>query len=165
MALRTTFFKGKNFLSLLFALVTFTYASAQTDVTRPTVVSVSPGNWSITINTGVTVSAVFSEAMNASTINGSTFELRNVFTNALVPATVTYNATNRTATLYPSSRLDNSLLYSATVKGGTTGVKDISGNYLVSDYTWYFIMIPLIDLTSPTVLSVTPPNGRNECQQ
>ncbi len=96
--------------------------------------------------------------MNASTIHNNTFELFNLLNGAEVPATIVYNSATRTATLYPSSTL-NSLLYAARVKGGSSGVKDLAGNALASDYIWYFIMIPLFDLTPPTVLSVSPANG------
>jgi len=30
---------------------------------------------------------------------------------------------------------------------------------MASNYSWSFIMIPLIDLTAPTILSVSPANG------
>ena len=135
----------KNLFSLLLALVSFTFSFAQADFSRPTVVSVSPDEWSISLNAGANVSAVFSEAMNASTINGSTFELRNALNNTLVTATVTYNAATRTATLYPTTPF-NSLIYMAKIKGGTSGVKDVSGNYMLNDYSWYFIIIPLLIL-------------------
>ena len=139
MAQRSTFLTSRKFLSLLLAMVSFGFSFAQTDVTRPAVVSVSPGSWSISINAGTTVSATFSEAMNAATINGSTFELRNALNNALVTATVTYNAATRTATLYPTTPLF-SLLFYAKIKGGTTGVKDMAGNTMLNDYSWYFII-------------------------
>ncbi len=45
------------------------------------------------------------------------FELRDA-SDALVPATVSYAAATRTATLDPSSPLANSTTYTATVKGG-----------------------------------------------
>ena len=149
----------KQCLFLVIAVISFTISFAQSDVTRPTVVSVSPGNWSITINSGSTVSAVFSEAMNAFSINGATFELRNTFTNALITATIAYNSTTRTATLFPTTPLTTAFVYTAKIKGGTAGVKDLAGNAMLNDYTWSFIVIPLVDLTAPTVLSVSPANG------
>ncbi len=47
----------------------------------------------------------FSEAMDAATIDGGTFELRDAG-NVLVPATVSYNSATYTAVLAPSSSLD-----------------------------------------------------------
>ena len=156
MACKSIYPKRVNrLLLLLSALIIVNFSFAQTDVTHPTVVSVSPGNFSLSLDAGLSVSAVFSEAMTASTINAATFELRNSLTNALVPATITYNATTRTAKLIPTSLL-NSLIYSVKIKGGTSGVKDLAGNTMVSDYTWYFFLVPLFDFTQPSVLAVTP---------
>jgi hypothetical protein len=131
---------------------------AQLDLTRPTVTSVSPGNLSLSFDAGLYVTATFSEAMNASTITAANFELRNTLTNALVPAVITYNATTRTAKLSPLSLL-NSIIYSVKVRGGTTGVKDVAGNAMVSDYNWNFLLLPIFDFTDPSVLSTTPANN------
>ena len=53
-------------------------------------------------------------------------------------ASVSYNAPARVATLTPSALLRASTRYTVTVKGGSTGVKDLAGNALVSDSTWAF---------------------------
>ena len=95
--------------------------------------------------------------MDAATINSSTIELRNS-SNALITATVSYNAGTRTATLTPSAALANSTVYTAKIKGGASGVKDVAGNALASDYTWSFTT-EAGDITPPTVSSVTPVNG------
>ena len=44
----------------------------------------------------------------------------------------------RTATLQPGTALAFSSTYTATVRGGSTGVKDLAGNPLVADFTWSF---------------------------
>ena len=75
--------------------------------------------------------------MNATTVTGSTFELRDAG-NTLVPAAVTYNAGTTTATLTPNSALAGSATYTATVKGGASGVKDAAGNALAADAGWTF---------------------------
>ena len=80
---------------------------------------------------------IFSEAMNASTINTNTVQLRNS-SNQLVPATVGYNPGTLTATLTPSALLATSTTYTATVVGGASGVKDAAGNALAADETWTF---------------------------
>ena len=158
MAQKSTCSRLRKFSTLVLALTLFGFSGQATDLTPPTVISISPGNWSIGINAGINVSAVFSEPMNPATINGTTFQLRNVLSNTLVTATVTYNATTRTTILYPTTPL-NSLLYYVNIDGGSTGVRDAAGNAMTSDYSWYFIIIPLVDLTGPTVLSVSPANG------
>ena len=70
----------------------------------PTVTSKSPADGATGVSLGTSVTATFSEAMDAATINGTTFELRNA-SNALVSATVSYNAGTKTATLSPSANL------------------------------------------------------------
>ncbi len=90
--------------------------------------------------TGVAVTAnvtgTFSEAMNASTVTSGTFTLTTGTTT--VPAAVSYNSTNNVATLNPTADLAASTTYTATIKGGSTGVKDVAGNALASDRTWTF---------------------------
>ncbi|MEI9808760.1 MAG: Ig-like domain-containing protein [Bacteroidota bacterium] len=71
------------------------------DVTSPTVSPVSPLNGATGVSVSTTVSALFSETMNAATITLSNVELRNA-ANALVTATVTYNASAKTVTLTPA---------------------------------------------------------------
>ena len=75
--------------------------------------------------------------MNATTINTSSFSLRNP-ANQLVTAGVSYDSVTRTATLTPSSPLGKQTTYTATVKGGSTGVKDMAGNALVASVSWSF---------------------------
>ena len=43
-----------------------------------------------------------------------------------------------TATLTPSAALEASTSYTATVKGGASGVKDLAGNALAADSSWSF---------------------------
>jgi fibronectin type 3 domain-containing protein len=107
------------------------------DTTPPTVTSTTPTSGATGVGVGTTVTASFSEAMDQSTLTGSTFELRDA-ANALVAATVT--ATNNTATLTPSSALANGVTYTATVKGGATDprVKDLAGNALATSVSWSF---------------------------
>lgn len=149
----------RKLFSLLVIMAVCSFSYAQADVTRPTVVDVTPNNLSITLNAGTSVSARFSEAMNVSTVSSATFELRNSITNALIPGTIIYSPTTKTVTLYPHSLLTSGLLYTAKVKGGSSGVKDLAGNAMSSDYTWYFLIIPLFDLSAPSILSVAPANG------
>ncbi|BAY66050.1 WD-40 repeat-containing protein [Calothrix brevissima NIES-22] len=105
--------------------------------TPPTVTSTTPSNNTTGISTGTTVTATFSKAMNSATINSSTF-LLSAPGNIAVTGNITYDATSNTATLTPSSTLAANTIYTATIKGGSTGVLDQSGNTLSQDYTWSF---------------------------
>ena len=72
-------------------------------------------------------------------MSASTVELRDP-SGALVPAVVTYSATNRRVTLNPTPTLAALTTYTARVKGGGTDprVKDAAGNALLSDWVWSF---------------------------
>jgi hypothetical protein len=107
------------------------------DTTPPTVAVSAPVNGAVNVVVTTTVRATFNESMNASTITSANVELRTS-TNALVPATLTYDGATRVATLTPSAALANSATYTATVRGGSTGVKDVAGNALASNHTWSF---------------------------
>ena len=99
--------------------------------------SVSPADGATGVATTTAVSATFSEAMNAATIGASTFELRDA-ANVLVASNVSYDAPTLTARLTPTAVLAASQTYTATVRGGSTGVKDAAGNALTANRTWSF---------------------------
>ncbi|NWF70769.1 MAG: DUF4082 domain-containing protein, partial [Chloroflexi bacterium] len=105
------------------------------DTTPPTVLNRTPSGSSVSIGTNVTVT--FNEALDAATINAATFELRGP-DNLPLPASISYNAATRTATLAPQNALAFATTYTAVVKGGAGGVTDDDGNALALDYTWQF---------------------------
>jgi hypothetical protein len=109
------------------------------DVTPPTIVSVTPANNATGISTSSVVTAVFSEAIAPATVNSSTFELRNP-SATVVPASVTYDATSRQATLQPTNPLATTTQYTAQAKGGTSDprIKDLADNALASSLVWSF---------------------------
>jgi myo-inositol-hexaphosphate 3-phosphohydrolase len=108
------------------------------DVTAPTVTATAPGAGSTDVSTGATVTATFSEPMTASTITANTFLLRRTSDSSPVSGTVSYDAGTRTATLSPSSTLAAGVGYTATVIGGSSGVRDLAGNALSSSLAWSF---------------------------
>src|SRR5205807_327399 len=105
---------------------TFTTAAAP-DTTPPTVLSTSPADGATNVPITTVVTATFSEAMDASTINGTTFTLKVTSGGAAVAGTVTYDAATHVATFTPTASLLPSTGYTATV---TTGAKDAAGNAL-----------------------------------
>jgi len=106
------------------------------DTTPPMVNNTIPDNNATGVDTGGGVSATFSEAMEASTINGSTFTLTkpdgpDADTNPdPVAGSVRYDSANKTATLYTTYYRDYSTTYTATI---TTGAEDLMGNQLDQD--------------------------------
>ena len=134
--------------------------SGGVDATPPTVSAVTPVNGAGGVSAATTVTATFSEAMDATTINGTTVLLRDP-SGAQVAATVSYNSGTRTATLTPTAALQTSTLYTATVRGGGTDprAKDAAGNALGASVSWSFTTVGGADTTPPTVSAVTPANG------
>ena len=123
----------------------------------PTVVSVGPPNGASGICPATIVVAIFSEAMNPSTINTTTFTLAGPGTTP-VAGQVTYDAPSYAATFTPSRNLTLNIVYTATI---TTGVQDLFGNALASNFVWTFTtsVAPCTTPTPPTVTSAAPLNG------
>jgi TolB protein len=105
------------------------------DITGPRVVRVTPPNSATGVSPGANVSATFSEAMRAATLNKTTFKLVRRGTTTPVPATVNYAPDATKATLNPAGELDSGVTYTATI---TTGAKDTAGNALPTNETWNF---------------------------
>jgi len=137
------------------------WANAQvtctTDTTAPTVTTTSPASGATNVAITASVTATFSEAMDASTISTSTVTLVVQSTGTSVPATVTYNATTRVVTLKSTASLANGTTYTAKILSGASGVKDLAGNALAADKVWSFTTIA--DTTPPTVTATSPANG------
>jgi hypothetical protein len=133
---------------------TFTTAAAP-DTTKPTVVSTIPANLAINVLLNETVSATFSKAMSAATINSITFTLAGPGTTA-VAGLVTYASIGNTATFTPTANLASSTTYTATI---TTGVTDLSGNTMAANYVWAFSTGAAVDTTPPQIVSTIPING------
>jgi hypothetical protein len=119
------------------------------DTTAPTVTATFPAAGATGVDVSANVTGTFSEAMNASTITSATFTLKAGATT--VPAAVTYNSTGSVATLNPDAYLAAGTTYTATIRGTSTGVKDVAGNPLASDKTWNFTTASAGTGTSETV--------------
>lgn len=117
---------------------TFTTLDAN-DTTAPTVILVNPVDTGSAICTNKTVNATFSEAMDPLTLTTATVTLApSSDLNATITGVVLYDAVGKIASINPSANLAPSTTYTATVLGGTNGVKDLAGNALVSNKVWQF---------------------------
>lgn len=123
------------------------FVSTFTTAPAPTVVSTVPSNGATAIALNRTVTATFSRAMNAATVNGTTFTVTGPGSTP-VPGVVTSAGT--LATFTPTAVLANSTLYTATI---TTGAKDTTGAALAANSVWTFTTVP------PTVISTIPANA------
>ena len=133
---------------------TFTTAAAP-DTTPPSVSSVSPaaGATAVAINTALTAS--FSEAMNAASLDSGSFTLACPAGSA-VSGTVAYDLSSNVASFTPGGVLPAGTTCAATL---TTAVRDLAGNALAAPFTWSFTTAAVADTTAPTVSSVLPAAG------
>ncbi|WP_207225029.1 DUF4082 domain-containing protein [Rivibacter subsaxonicus] len=117
----------------------WSFTTAAPDTTAPTVTARTPASGATGIGRGTNITATFSEPMDASTINTGTVELRDS-AGALVPAVVSYSATNRRLTLNPNANLGALKTYTVSIAGGTSDprVKDLAGNSLAARLSWSF---------------------------
>jgi hypothetical protein len=120
------------------------------DATAPTVVSRYPTSGQTNVPLAATVTATFSEAMNASTITTSSFTLK--IGSTPVSGSVSYNAGTYTATFDPAADLTDDTIYTASL---STAVTDAAGNALSAASTWSFTTGTVPDITPPLV-DITP---------
>jgi hypothetical protein len=133
------------------------------DTIAPTVSGVAPADGTTDVAVTANVEATFSEAMDPATISGSTFTLAKQDSGQPVVATVSYDAASNKATLDPSMELDPGATYTATIKGGSVGAKDLAGNPLGVDKAWSFSTaaapLPPTDITAPETTIDSGPSG------
>lgn len=127
---------------------TFTTGSGS-DNTPPTVISTVPENLATEVAINTKPTATFSEAMNPLTINSSTFTVMQGTLS--VAGSVTYVGT--VATFKPSINFAANTNYTATIK---SGVEDVAGNAMVSNYVWTFSTGTGSDDAPPMVISTFP---------
>ncbi|MEW6586586.1 MAG: Ig-like domain-containing protein [Nitrospirota bacterium] len=111
----------------------------------PSVISETPANGATGVPITTVVTATFSEDMDPSTINTSTFTLNS--STGAVSGSVSYS--NMTATFTPSAgSIAANTIYTARI---TTGARDLAGNAMAADFTWSFTT------AAPGILSMLPP--------
>lgn len=111
------------------------YVWTFTTVLPPTVVSTNPANLATNVPLNQVITATFSEAMNAASINGSTMTVRI----GVTPVAGAISYTGLTATFIPTNLLLSDATYTATV---TTGATSLAGVPLGSNYVWTFSTVP-----------------------
>lgn len=138
--------KGANGFNLpADRVVTFTVISD-----APSVTSTVPADMAMAVALDTPITATFSEAIDANTLTGMTFFMREG-TNMLA-ATPMLNAARTVATLVPASPLLEGRSYTVTLN---TNVKDDFGHPLAAAKTWSFTTLA----TVPMVTGVVPANN------
>ena len=124
----------------------------------PTISSTNPANGDTAVPFNRKITATFSTAMSGASITPvGVFTLKIGAAN--VAGTVTYDATNNTATFTPASALLASTIYIAAISASAT---DTLGNPLSNAGTapnpWTFTTGTIADASSPTVSATNPAN-------
>ncbi|MBP8864303.1 MAG: Ig-like domain-containing protein, partial [Anaerolineae bacterium] len=122
------------------------------DLTPPTVSATLPANGATGVSPYQPLYATFSEPVNPTTVNASTFSLTG--SDGAVAGTVTYDAATKQATFTPATALAPNSAYTAAL---TAGVKDLSDNALIP-HSWTFTT-GAEDTTPPAVTARTPVAG------
>jgi hypothetical protein len=141
-------------LLIIFAIIFTIGCGGNTPAgTTPTVMAAAPPTGADGACANAIITATFSKAMSAASIDATTFTLTAPGTIAVM-GQVTYNATSNTATFTPTSALVLSTLYTATI---TTGATDSAGIALASDFVWTFTTgSTSCQAGPPTVISEVP---------
>jgi hypothetical protein len=121
----------------------------------PTVSSVSPAAGATGVPTNTSFNATFSGPMNPATITPTTFKLTGPGSTP-VSGDVTFVDLTSVATFEPSGALTGDTLYTATL---TTGITDLGGTPLASDFVWTFRTGLTADTTPPVVTFTVPARG------
>jgi hypothetical protein len=123
--------------------------------TKPSVISTNPAAGAPSVDTNQKIVATFDKGMDSTTLTGTTFTVLETvgIIQVPVPGVVTYSTIGDTATFTPSSVLDPSAMFTATI---TTGVTDLSGNPLANNFIWTFTTGTTTDSFAPSVTSSNP---------
>lgn len=97
----------------------------------PSVISTGPADAATGVPRNPSITATFSRAMDATTLNATTFVVMNGSTP--VPGTVTY--AGGTVTFIPTNILASNTVFTATI---STGAKDLAGSPMAASKTWSF---------------------------
>ncbi|MHB0976869.1 MAG: Ig-like domain-containing protein, partial [Candidatus Aquicultorales bacterium] len=128
------------------------------DTAAPSVTGTSPSGGAVDVDMMGNITATFSEDMQGSSLTASTFTLRDA-SNTPVAGAVSYNAGSRTVTFNPTSALQQTALYTATI---STGAADLTGNNLAAPFVWSFTTgVPPLPITTLTTI-VSDPDGNND---
>ncbi len=103
----------------------------------PSVASTLPQGGATSVQPTVRISVTFKAALDPLSVTNSTFILRDS-SGLQVSASVTHDGLITTTYLTPSSVLERGVTYTATLKGGSSGLKSVSGTPLLSDVSWSF---------------------------
>jgi len=127
---------------------TFTTAAAPIPPVPVTVASTNPLNAAVGVCPDATINATFTTSgarMAPLTVNATNFTVTGPGLTPVTATSVTLDVpTGLIATFTPNALLTPGVLYTATIKGGAAGVKDLAipANQMAADFVWTFTAGP-----------------------
>ncbi len=121
------------------------------DNQSPSIIGLWPedGQNDVPVNPGA-INIQFSESLNPTTVNSNTVTLKRG--SSLVNADVNYDANSNAVYLTPNVVLASGVDYTLTITGSTTGIADLSGNYMASSQSIVFTTSNTGDNTEPELM-------------
>ncbi len=123
--------------------------AASTDTSAPTVNNSVNANNATAVATNAKVGISFNEAMDPATVTTTNFTVKQKLNSAAVTGTASISGVD--AVFVPQTNLLPNTAYTATIKGGATGIKDLAGNTMAADYSWSWTTAAAADTTAPRV--------------
>ncbi|MDY6933081.1 MAG: Ig-like domain-containing protein [Spirochaetota bacterium] len=106
------------------------------DDVPPTISSTNPDSDAEDVAVDLAITVIFSESINPSTIDNSTFSLNDDSTS--IEGVITFMDSKKKMIFKPNSTLEYDTTYSAII---TTKAEDLAGNPLQEDYSWIFTTV------------------------
>ncbi|MGV8120486.1 MAG: Ig-like domain-containing protein [Candidatus Xenobiia bacterium LiM19] len=101
------------------------------DTTPPQVKETSPASGMVNVDTGITISAVFTKNIDPATVTSATFTVKSAMTS--VQGTI--STLGNSVSFIPSTALQAGAVHTVTLSGA---IKDLAGNAMGTDYAWSF---------------------------
>ena len=117
-----------------------------------------PSNGQTNIGANHKVTATFTEAMDADTIDSVSFSVEGDNEPSMI-GTITLDAASNTASFVPDSHFTDDTRYTVTL---TTAVQSAEGVPLEVDYVWQFTSCHFVDTEAPGVLRTDPSDGSSD---
>jgi hypothetical protein len=126
----------------------------------PSVASTNPADGATGVSVSVQPDVTFSEEMDPASITASTVRLLDAGSQPVTQAagSPTLSGDGLTATITPASNLATGQTYRIQVVGGASGVKDLAGNAMASDWTQATGFETAQDTTAPVISNVASGN-------
>jgi hypothetical protein len=116
------------------AATSFSFKTTVADTVAPTVKSTTPVKDALGVRVTDPIIATFAGTVDPGDVNATTFFLSDGATGA-----VTFDTLSGTATLKPDKPLEFFHKYTATLKGGASGITSLGQVPMAADFTWSFL--------------------------